>query len=193
MKLLLLRHGATKGNLEKRYIGKTEEGLAEEGKQELLRRKAAGNYPKLDILFISPKIRCLETAEILYKGLEVQIVPELQECDFGIFEGKSYIELTGNKTYQTWIDGGGILSFPGGESLEDFKQRCIKGFQKIMKNKISPNKRIGIITHGNTIMALLEAFGYPKLGYYTWKIGNGNGYFCEYWKESNKIEVLKEI
>ena len=122
MKLLLLRHGATKGNLEKRYIGKTEEGLAEEGKQELLRRKAAGNYPKLDILFISPKIRCLETAEILYKGLEVQIVPELQECDFGIFEGKSYIELTGNKTYQTWIDGGGILSFPGGESLEDFKQ-----------------------------------------------------------------------
>ena len=27
MKLLLLRHGATKGNLEKRYIGKTEEGL----------------------------------------------------------------------------------------------------------------------------------------------------------------------
>ena len=39
MKVLLLRHGKTKGNEEHRYIGRTEEGLSELGKKELLRKK----------------------------------------------------------------------------------------------------------------------------------------------------------
>lgn len=193
MKLLLLRHGATKGNLEKRYIGKTEENLAEEGREELRKKKKAGIYPELDVLFISPKIRCLETAQILYKELEVRIVPELQECDFGLFEGKNYRDLTGNSMYQKWIESDGKIPFPGGESLEAFKKRTIKGFQKIMKSEMPQNKRVGIIAHGGTIMTLLEAFGYPQLDYYAWQVGNGSGYFCEYWKEKNKIEVLKEI
>lgn len=35
MKIIFIRHGKTKGNLEKRYIGKTDESLCEIGIKEL--------------------------------------------------------------------------------------------------------------------------------------------------------------
>ena len=35
MKIVLIRHGATKGNLEKRYIGRTDEDLCGEGIKKL--------------------------------------------------------------------------------------------------------------------------------------------------------------
>ena len=38
--------------------------------------------------------------------------------NFGSFEGKTYFDLNGNEDYQRWIDSGGTLPFPGGESRE---------------------------------------------------------------------------
>ena len=35
MEIILIRHGKTKGNLEKRYIGVTDEPLTDEGAHEL--------------------------------------------------------------------------------------------------------------------------------------------------------------
>ena len=35
MKLLLIRHGATPGNLEKRYVGRTDESLTQESLEKL--------------------------------------------------------------------------------------------------------------------------------------------------------------
>ena len=99
-RLFLIRHGMTEGNREKRYIGKTDEGLCDEGRRILERRKAAGEYPEADLVFVSPMRRCLETAEVLYPGQEPVVVEEFRECDFGLFEGKNYRELTGNVHYQ---------------------------------------------------------------------------------------------
>ena len=35
MKLFMIRHGATAGNLEKRYVGRTDEGLTEQAVSDL--------------------------------------------------------------------------------------------------------------------------------------------------------------
>lgn len=35
MKLFMIRHGATAGNLEKRYVGRTDEGLTEQAVLDL--------------------------------------------------------------------------------------------------------------------------------------------------------------
>ena len=35
MKIILIRHGKTPGNLEKRYVGRTDEGLSEIGIGEI--------------------------------------------------------------------------------------------------------------------------------------------------------------
>ena len=40
MRILLLRHGETAGNLEKRYVGRTDEGLTEAAIQALRQTSA---------------------------------------------------------------------------------------------------------------------------------------------------------
>lgn len=131
-RLFLIRHGMTEGNREKRYIGKTDEGLCDEGRRMLERRKAAGEYPEADLVFVSPMRRCLETAEVLYPGQEPVVIEEFRECDFGLFEGKNYRELTGNVHYQAWIDSGGDAAFsgrgkPGGFSGQMLHGACADG------------------------------------------------------------------
>ena len=47
--------------------------------------------------------------------------------NFGSFEGKTYFDLNGNEDYQRWIDSGGTLPFPDGESRAEFITRCKAG------------------------------------------------------------------
>ena len=114
IKLVLIRHGATEANKEHRYLGRTDESLSQEAKEEL--SAEANCYPKIDLLFTSPMKRCVETAGILYPDKNLVVVDSFREMDFGDFEGKNYEELNGNPDYQAWIDSGGTIAFPNGES-----------------------------------------------------------------------------
>ena len=42
MKIYLIRHGETKGNLKKKYIGRTDEKLCSEGRIKLENKKDKG-------------------------------------------------------------------------------------------------------------------------------------------------------
>ncbi len=68
--------------------------------------------------------------EFFFREKQLNIIDELAECDFGEFENKNYQELDGNANYQSWIDSGGLLPFPGGESGEEFNKTNVTGFQK---------------------------------------------------------------
>ena len=72
-------------------------------------------------------LRCRQTKEIIYGDQSCQIIEKWKEINFGNFEGKTYLELNGNKDYQRWIDSGGTLPFPDGESREEFILRCRAG------------------------------------------------------------------
>lgn len=179
--LVLLRHGATKANKEHRYLGKTDEPLSKEGEMQLKEYKKLCLFPQIDLLFTSPMKRCVQTAEILYPGLCPVQIEEWEEMDFGAFEGKNYMELQGDKRYQEWIDSNGTLPFPEGESREDFIIRCDRGFQKMVE-KIKQMKekeryrKIGMIVHGGTIMALLSKYGDGD--YFDYQVANGKGFVC---------------
>lgn len=181
MTLVLIRHGATKANKQHRYLGKTDEMLSEEGKQELFAYTKRQCYPPVDMLFTSPMKRCIQTAEILYPDLQPLQIKDWTEMDFGAFEGKSYTELCRDIRYQAWIDSNGTLPFPGGESREDFILRCEKGFGQMQKEVLQIQKSrkinaIGAIVHGGTIMALLSRFYGGD--YFDYQLPNGNGYIC---------------
>ena len=201
MKIVLIRHGATKGNLEKRYIGRTDEDLCGEGIRKLKEDTCAGIYPPAQAVFSSPMKRCLSTAECIYPVQTPQIVWDFRECDFGLFEGKNYKELTGNPLYQQWIDSNGTLPFPGGEALTDFKKRSVCAFletvsksESILKGHVTSGKQddttVAYVVHGGTIMAVLsELYGGD---YYDYHCGNGEGYLCSLTKDK-KLSVIGKI
>ena len=64
----LIRHGMTEGNRYQRYIGKTDELLCEEGKEKL----KEFFYPEPEAVFVSPLVRCRETAEIPVSGKKAE-------------------------------------------------------------------------------------------------------------------------
>ena len=171
----LIRHGKTEGNKLARYIGTTDEPLCQEGTDFLKKM----DYPELQDIYVSPLKRCVQTAEILFPGKPVHIIEELAECDFGEFENKNYKELDGNPNYQAWIDSGGTLPFPQGESRPCFLQRCSQGMYESVdryRELFTGGVKIGCVVHGGTIMALLSTF-YGG-GYFDYQVKNGRGYCC---------------
>ena len=105
MDVYLIRHGKTKGNLEGRYIGTTDEPLCEEGKQSLMQMADAKKYPAVEALFVSPMLRCRESAKILFPKQSISVVSDLRECDFGRYENKNFQELSGDADYQSGTFG----------------------------------------------------------------------------------------
>lgn len=183
MIIYLLRHGMTAGNCESRYIGTTDEPLRPEGIRLL---KACAPFPAADRLYVSPMLRCRQTADILFPGQEQHIVPELRECDFGEFENKNYRELSGDPRYQAFIDSGGTLAFPGGESLAQFQERSVRAFGGMLRDaKEHQAETIGCVAHGGTVMSVLSALAVPKRAYYEYQVENGCGYALR-WEEKQE-------
>ncbi|MCM1329927.1 MAG: histidine phosphatase family protein [Ruminococcus sp.] len=186
MKIIFIRHGKTAGNLEKRYIGRTDETLCTKGIDELLSR----NYPDCEIVFSSGMKRCTDTAKIIYPNKKIIKINDFRECDFGDFEGKNYYDLSGNSDYQKWIDSGGKMTFPNGENPDKFKKRCISAFEKITE-KYEKYGVISLVVHGGTIMSILEKYAVPKKDYYDYQIKNGDGFITEF--DGEKIIILEKI
>lgn len=185
MKVILIRHSLTKGNLEKKYIGFTDEPLCKEGIELLKGRE----YPLCERVYISPMKRCKQTAEIIYKNFRLYEVENFKECNFGIFENKNYIELSGNEEYQKWIDSNGEMPFPSGESKKEFSKRCVQAFEKVIEECINDKiSSVALVVHGGTIMSLLDKYSQPHKDYYFWQIKNAWYYECEL-IENNKLVV----
>ncbi|MCD8077859.1 MAG: histidine phosphatase family protein [Lachnospiraceae bacterium] len=169
MQLDWIRHGEVPGNRERRYVGSTEEPLTPEG----IRAARALHPVQPEMVFVSPRLRCRQTAEILYPGLEPVVIREFAECDFGAFEYRNYRELTGNPDYQAWIDSGGRIAFPGGEDRAQFQERCLAGFRRAVKILTEHGlSHAAMVVHGGTIMAVMDRLSCPHRDYYEWQCGN---------------------
>lgn len=190
MNIYIIRHGATKGNREHRYVGTTDEPLLQEEKLALQKRK----MPPVARVYASPRKRCIETAAMLYPGREPVLLDDLAECDFGAFEYCNYEELNGNPDYQKFIDSLGKSGFPDGEDRDSFQRRCLHGFDDIMKRQKGQQGDIALIVHGGTIMAILDSCSRPHRDYYDWQIENGSGYVAEaVWEEEGSRFYLENI
>lgn len=168
MKLILIRHGKTYGNLMKRYIGKTDEPLI----NDIIPKK---KYPDADTVVSSSLKRCIMTARLIYPDKMAEVFEGLAEIDFGEFENKSYEELKDNKYYNDWINSGGVLPFPGGESRSEFTLRCITAFNEITEKY--NDKTVAFIVHGGTIMTIMShIFGGD---FYDYQVKNLEGYVVD--------------
>lgn len=213
MKILLIRHGRTKGNAEHRYVGKTNEDLLPEEtehlkkKQPELRQMLAGSAPEI---YASPMKRCLKTAKALFEDPDpgrkepvIQIVPDLREMDFGEFEYCNYKELEADplkaRAYQNYIDSNGERAFPKGESKAQFEDRILSAaiplFENFLQEDVSKLKKGTeearktpvLVVHGGTIMAILDRLSEPHRDYFDWRAGPGEGFAADLVKKDRKI------
>lgn len=191
MELLLIRHSITAGNLARRYVGRTDEGLCPEG-EELARNSAAG-LPEPELVYSSPMLRCRQTAELLFPGREINVIDGLQETDFGKFEYKTYEELKDDADYRAWLDSGGSAPIPGGESRDEAAERIMTGFDRLLLDVIAAGctGTAALVAHGGTIMTLMSALGTPGRDYYGWQVKNCRGFAVT--PDGERLRVLREL
>ena len=175
IRVTMIRHGKTHGNMMGAYIGSTDEPLCEEGIAEITK----GQYPNAERVYASPMLRCVETARLIYSHIEPVLVSDLRECHFGLFEGANYQTLKDNPAYQAWLDAGGTEPFPEGESPDLFKSRCTKGFLELCASQ-QEDANIAVVCHGGTIMAIMERIGQPRQSFYSWQVKNGDGFVFDF-------------
>ncbi|MGL4850438.1 MAG: histidine phosphatase family protein [Clostridium sp.] len=170
--LYLIRHGKTKYNEEKRYLGHTDIELSFNGKREIEEKTL--NLKDVEKYFTTGMKRTNETFNILFKEKRFEVIEELKEYNFGVFEGKTYEELKEDKEYIAWItDTTKSFKIPKGESKDEFYKRIEKGLKKALENI---NESGVIVCHGGVIGTLLELFSDSDDYFYNLQPKCGGGY-----------------
>ena len=174
MRLIMLRHGKTAGNLQKRYIGRTDEPLCAEGEAQA---RSVGAVPGVDLVYVSPLLRARQTAKIAFPCARQIVVSDLREMDFGAFENLNYQQLANNVAYRAWVEGNCEARCPQGESKDDFTRRTANALRDLLhKAALCGETRVIIVAHGGTVMAAMDSFTCGKGSYYSWHVDNCEGY-----------------
>ncbi|MBL7197973.1 MAG: alpha-ribazole phosphatase [Candidatus Omnitrophica bacterium] len=154
-RLILIRHGQTDWNLQKRYCGFTDIGLNENGKKQIKKLSKRLSKETIHRVYSSDMKRALQSAKIVFKDMPVEKLSELREMNFGIFEGLRYQEIMNkySKIYRKWIDDPLNVAIPNGESLNNLAKRVRKVLAKILSG--NKNRTVVIFTHAGPIRVIL--------------------------------------
>ena len=195
MRVVFIRHLCTPGNEKRQYIGRTDEDLSERVAEEFRQRQeksTGGLYPSAQYIITSPLKRCIQTAGLIYPGMEIVTEPMLRECDFGEYEQKTYEDLKNEPEYIRWLESGGMTAFPSGEDQTSFRRRCVDGVKRWIDRLLEDSAdNAAFVVHGGTIMAVLSELAEDKHEFYHWQVENGGGYVAEVsgeeWRNSRKV------
>jgi len=161
VKIYLIRHGRTKDNEEKRFVGWQDTDLSEEGCLQAEKLALRFQDKKIGALYSSDLLRAIKTAEILGKkqGIKPRKSNMLREINFGEWEGLTYEEIMHSykKEAQKWLKNPLLYSPPGGESLLQVYARMEK-----FLNSLSPpennDEAIVLVSHGGAILSVLHKY-----------------------------------
>jgi alpha-ribazole phosphatase len=185
--ITLLRHGITKENKERKYIGWMDVCLDEEALKSDCVSKLDGSF---DVIYTSDLKRCKETAELVTCSQAIIEDRRLREINFGLWEGKTYQELKDSQHYQNWINEPYHTDLPEGEAFLQFKTRVLQSWREIIAQFCQmQNRKILIVTHGGTMRLLLDEYSpeYVHKSWWDWEIDYFGGYTLS-WKRQLLLE-----
>ncbi|MGJ9385648.1 histidine phosphatase family protein [Salipaludibacillus sp. CF4.18] len=177
--IFLVRHGITKWNQDKRYLGHSDESVLPGVFEEMSELKQELNKYSFDTIFTSDLKRCRETSDYLVgnKLNECIVDQRLRELHFGEWEGKTYEELKTNHVYRNWIDDWESYNPPTGETAIQFKSRINEFLGEVYEkaqSKTCNHNQVLVITHGGVIKYILSSLK-ESSSIWDFKIKHGNG------------------
>lgn len=155
MRLLIVRHGETDGNVRKLLHGHMDIPLNENGKGQARRVAERLKGERIDVAYSSDLKRARMTCEEIMKhhpGVPVHYVKELREKSYGIFEGM------GREAIRKAILESGLPKHkyrpPGGESYEEQNRRVMAFLEKVRKRH--EGRSVLWVTHGGIKRTLVS-------------------------------------
>jgi broad specificity phosphatase PhoE len=158
MRWLLIRHGESEGNREWRLQGQREYPMTERGRcqaEALARRLARW---QIAAVYSSPLQRARETAAVIAEalGLAVQVLPGVEEYDFGELSGLTWWEI--QKRAPALAAAAASRSaeyphYPGEEGREAFRRRVCGALRGLREDH--GGDTVAVVTHAGVIAVFL--------------------------------------
>jgi probable phosphoglycerate mutase len=163
-RVLLLRHGRTAWNAQRRFQGRTDVELDAAGLEQA--QSSAAEIAKLGPtgLLTSDARRAHQTAEALgaLLGMEPAADPRLREADIGEWEGLTRDEASSRfpTEYDAWRNGTDVRR-GGGETYSEVAARAAPAVNERLATLPAAGLLV-VVTHGGTAKALLgDRLGLP--------------------------------
>ncbi len=162
IKLILIRHGESDGNAQRKFSGFQDVNLTEKGIWQAKRLARRLEGMQVDAFYCSDLKRARHTAEIIFgdRGEDIVVSPNLREINFGTWEGLTFeeIKLKEGAKFTSWMENPDEKSIiPQGESLAILNDRVMTEVNRILeehKNE-EKDKTIAIVCHGGAIRVIL--------------------------------------
>ena len=165
MKLLLIRHGESLGNVTRQWQGWLDAPLTGRGREqaqrlaERLQQWSVERSEPLAAVYSSTLARAYQTASILARrcGLPLVLDKRLRERDIGELQGLTWpeIETRYPELAQTIRQRRTVPALPGGETTFHLAERVCQAVEGIIDqaNGRTQAENVAIVTHGGSLNA----------------------------------------
>ena len=157
--IILVRHGQTPWNLDKIFRGSRDIPLNDQGREEA---RLAGEWLRGETIhaaYTSPLSRARDTAQAIarHHQLPVTDLPGLSDLCYGDWEGLPLAEVKVRyaELYRQWETAPATVRFPGGETLDEVKDRALKAVEEVVQRH--PGQVILLAAHRAVNKVLIAA------------------------------------
>ena len=196
LRLLLVRHGETEWNRQKRFQGQIDVPLNNNGHAQARRASEFLANVKIDKAFSSPMLRPKDTAlEILSKHphIKLELFEELKEISHGLWEGKFEHEIEAEFAGQLdiWQSQPETVQMPEGENLQQVWDRIAIIWQKIVES-VPAGETALVVAHDAVNKAILcLLFDFTPEQFWVFKQGNGGVSVIDYPQGADGQPILQ--
>jgi probable phosphoglycerate mutase len=157
-RLILIRHGETDWNVERRWQGQADVPLNARGRRQAAQVAQSLADVGITAIVSSDLSRAAETAQALAyaTGLSVHYDPRLREICQGEWEGQSIEKIQANYSEQLRQrnENPAAIAAPGGETATQVLERLLDAVEEIRQDY--PDATVAVVSHGYAL-ALLTA------------------------------------
>lgn len=159
--LLIVRHGYSMGNKEKRFSGQMDVALDEIGYRQAqsIAEYVLANF-RIDAVYASDLQRAVDTVKPIADALKLSVIEckSLREVDVGDWQGKRIadVEKEYSESFALYKENPGLSRFDGGESYAQLQQRVAAAMEEIAAE--NEGKTVLVGTHGGVIRTLRAAW-----------------------------------
>ena len=192
--LVLIRHGRSEMNAQRRVQGWLDSPLDEIGRAQARLLADRLRDWELQVIYTSSLKRALETAEIVAQVLQVPTVVDerLRERGVGDLTGLNREEI--ESQFPEWLrqwEGNRRVSAPGGEPIGLFWSRVSAVFGEIVDNITEGS--VAVVTHGGVLQVYLSQLLGMEQGYSPpFSFGNCSISEVEITEHGSRVHMLND-
>jgi probable phosphoglycerate mutase len=196
LKLILVRHGETYWNKERRVQGGDSDiELNDTGLEQARKIAAFLENESIIAILSSPLQRAIATAKILASQhqLPVEIDQGLRELKVGELEGMpvSNLSTTFSQFLMQWWQDRGAMKLPNGESLIELQQRAWKVIEGLLEKH--KDGTVVVVSHYFVILAIIfKALDLPLDCFTKFKVDPGGVSILEFWHFGTRLVTFND-